>query len=226
MDSPVEIPFHDAHTHLLYPIESHTISVLNVDVCPESSVPPLTPFSAGIHPWSLTAPRVDLSFERLQALARSPDFAAVGECGLDKIKGPEWTLQIAAFERQIRLAMQIGAPVVVHCVKAHQEVIEIYQKIKPKVPFLIHGFNNKETILQKFVAAGFYISLGAALLNEGGNAARAVPLIPKNRLLLETDDAPIPLALIYRKAALLLGKNINLLAPVIQRNFTEFFTRR
>ena len=48
-------------------------------------------------------------------------------------------------------------PVVIHCVKAYNELILLKKKLKPKVPWVVHGFNQNEQILNALLKNDFFI---------------------------------------------------------------------
>jgi TatD DNase family protein len=66
---------------------------------------------------------------------------ALGECGLDKITASDFELQKVVFKKQIQLSEKHQKPLIIHCVKAHQELIEIKKELKPKQVWIFHGFN-------------------------------------------------------------------------------------
>ncbi|MDZ7934269.1 MAG: TatD family hydrolase [Emticicia sp.] len=113
-----------------------------------------------------------------------------------RLKGSPLPLQEEIFIKQIRIAEEVKKPIIIHCVKCFNELISIKKIIRPKVPMIVHGFNNNLTIAQMLLERGFYISLGAAILQENSNAAQLLTQIPLEKLFLETDDAK---RLIFKK---------------------------
>ena len=159
----------------------------------------------------------------MKTLAADAHLKAVGECGLDRPRGASLEIQTDALERQIHIAERVGKPVILHCVKAFPELIGAKKRLSPSVPLIVHGFNNNLQILRSLLDAGFYISLGAALLRPGSNAVRTIPVIPAGRLFLETDDSGRMIDDIYTKASALLNIEITQLKSNIQCNFTRLF---
>ncbi|WP_207423524.1 TatD family hydrolase [Desertivirga brevis] len=157
-------------------------------------------FSAGIHPWYLEAD-FERQLQMLQELSGLKQVQVIGECGLDRIKGPELSLQQKVFEAQIKLAECVRKPMVIHCVKCFSELLEIKKRLNPTVPMVLHGFNNKvEAGIQMF-NAGFWFSFGGAINREGSNAGAFLERIPLNRVFLETDDSEIGIEKVYEAAA-------------------------
>jgi TatD DNase family protein len=156
-------------------------------------------FSAGLHPWHLPEP-IDLS--PLKQVAMQPNVLAIGECGLDKVCTTDWDLQLSAFTQQIELANNIGMPLILHCVRAWEEVIATLKHHKVSVPVIFHGFN-KSNIASRLIDNGYYLSFGKALLSQGSPAGAAIASVPAHRFFLETDDSEISITDIYAAAATL-----------------------
>ena len=190
------IPFIDIHTHFEN-TDAAVIAVLNhtqkdvVGKFISRSTQAGNKFpdyiSVGLHPWFLTKDNFENDFEKLAQHIQNQAVIALGECGLDRLKGENLAFQTMAFEAQIRLAESVQKPVIIHCVKAYNEIIALKKKLKPTIPLIIHGFNQNETILKDLVKNGFYISIGAAVSRADSNAAKYISQIPVNQLFLETE---------------------------------------
>jgi TatD DNase family protein len=188
----------------------------------------ILPCSVGLHPWFLTKENFEKDFEKLSQLASNQQVIAIGECGLDKIRGEDIAFQTQAFEQQIRLAETISKPIVIHCVRAFGEVIAVKKRLKPTVPLIIHGFNKKADVLKELLRHDFYISIGAAILGkkrpntEGSNFAEILRQIPLDRLFFETDDAEnASIQEIYDVAAKILGMELAELKIKIYENLEQ-----
>ena len=107
--------------------------------------------SVGLHPWFLTKENAETDFKKLTQLVDNQNIVAIGECGLDKLRGESLDFQTTIFTKQIQLAESIQKPVIIHCVRAFNEVIALKKKLKPTVPMIIHGFNKGETILKELL---------------------------------------------------------------------------
>jgi TatD DNase family protein len=221
-------PFIDIHTHRRNTV-SGVISVTNFsqkefknDVYTEG-----TPFaSVGLHPWFLTKENFERDFEKLSQLVHNQNIIAIGECGLDKLKGEDLAFQTTAFEAQIRLAESVSKPVIIHCVRAFGEVVALKKRLKPQVPMIIHGFNKNQNILEDLVRQGFFISIGVSILSqkqvytEGTPLSKLIRKIPLNRLFFETDvDENVTIMAIYQAAADALDIELCALKSIIYRNF-------
>ncbi len=177
--------------------------------------------SAGIHPWYISANNQKLQLEKLTQLAHYQDIKFIGECGLDRLKGSPLPLQENIFIKQIRIAEEVKKPMIIHCVKCFNELISIKKIVRPKVPMIVHGFNNNVEIAKSLLERGFYLSFGAALMNDESNAAKVLQQIPLEKLFLETDDKAISIQDIYQKASFLLNISLNTLKDVIFANYLE-----
>jgi TatD DNase family protein len=138
---------------------------------------------------------------------------------LDKLKGAPLADQINIFEQQIALAKQLNKPMIIHCVKAFAELIEIKKRLKVKIPMIIHGFNKKEALGKQLIDNGFFLSFGSALLQAGAGAASLIQSdLP---FFLETDEAPISIVEIYETAANLKKCTVDELKACIFANWKK-----
>jgi TatD DNase family protein len=121
------------------------------------------------------------------------------------------------------LAELLKKPVIIHCVRAFDELMSIKKKNNPQVPLIIHGYNNNQQIAQALVKQGFYLSLGTQLLNPSSNPAKNIKTIPLNRLFLETDDKNHTISSIFAVASSILNLQQTLLEDVIRENYEKIF---
>lgn len=119
---------------------------------------------------------------------------AVGECGLDKMISTPLSLQQQLLVTHIEVANQLQKPLIVHCVRAHNELIALLKKHKPKRGGVIHAFSGSYEIAQQYVDLGFYLGVGATITYERAQKTRAaVTKIPLDWIVLETDAPDMPL---------------------------------
>lgn len=178
-------------------------------------------FSAGLHPWYIKEFHWENDLRALKEISVSPDVVAIGECGLDRLCKTDFSLQEKVFAAQVQLASQVQKPLIIHCVRAWDEVISLLKKEGNKVPVVFHGFSKNEALARKITDAGYYLSFGKALEYE--QARLAISAVPIYKILLETDDADIHIETIYEMAAQALSIDINLLSLQIQKNAAAFF---
>jgi TatD DNase family protein len=153
--------------------------------------------AVGVHPHDAT----DCDDERivqLRDLARSPRVVAIGESGLDfhYMHSPA-AAQEAAMRRQLELAAEVNRPIVIHCRDAEARLAAIVREVgMPPCGGVIHCFTGDAGAAREFLALGFYISFsGIVTFKSAATLREAVPIVPADRLLTETDSpylAPEP----------------------------------
>jgi TatD DNase family protein len=179
-------------------------------------------FSFGIHPWHLDEKNHDHLITRLIKNAGNPDIAAIGEAGFDRLKGPSSELQTKTFEEQVLIAEEKKKPVVIHCVRAWDDLLKEHRRLKPKMPWLVHGFRGKPDLAQQLVSKGMYLSFWFDFVMR----SEAVPLlksVPKERIFLETDGADVDIRDIYNMVSADLDISVDELISQVFSNFNEFF---
>ncbi len=221
------IPYVDIHTHFPKTVEN-VISIQNITQNEWENLPNTEGgnfASVGLHPWFLTKENAEKGFEKLTQIIDNQNIVAIGECGLDKLKGENLDFQTDIFAKQIQLAESVQKPVIIHCVRAFNEVIALKKKLKPTVPMIIHGFNKNETILKELLKNGFYISIGAAILRGDKKFEKTVLEIPLERLFFETDDKDMDVQDVYEAYCQSANVNITDLKSIIYKNYTQEFTK-
>jgi TatD DNase family protein len=119
---------------------------------------------------------------------------AVGESGLDKMIATPFDLQQELLTIHIDVARQIHKPLIVHCVRAHNEMIALLKKHKPVAGGVIHAFSGSYEVAQQYVDLGFYLGIGGTITYERAQKTRAAAAkIPLEFLVLETDAPDMPL---------------------------------
>ena len=177
-------------------------------------------YSVGLHPWHLTADFVadGSQARRLAEVCRHPQVVAVGEAGLDKLKSPvSLEQQMETFRFQAVLAEEVDKPLVIHQVKAVDELLQMRRKIHPHQPWIIHGFRGNSHMAAQLLHHGFYLSFGEWYSEE---ALRVVPL---HRLFLETDESALPVQSLYMRAAVVRQMLVDDLCRAVQENVERVF---
>ena len=151
--------------------------------------------SAEIHPWHLTAENLSCQIERMENMLSDSRVLALGEVGLDKLTECPYPIQIKAFEEIVSISEAYGKPLIIHCVKSVDELIAIRKKMRPALPWIMHGFRGKPQQADSLLRHGFYPSFG-----EHYNS-QVMKEIPIERLFLETDESNVPIDELYNRAA-------------------------
>ena len=172
-------------------------------------------FALGIHPWVVEQHHQN-DIEQLEYLLKCTNPIAIGECGLDYLKPIDKKIQLHFFLSQLELAERYDLPVIIHAVKATEDVIFLLKK-HPKIKGEIHGFSGSEAQAQTLTKLGFYLGFGMQILNHKSTKLRNIAKnCPLEFMLIETDDHnnPNDLTLVAEEIANL--KQISLDAVVSQ----------
>ena len=120
---------------------------------------------------------------------------AVGEIGLDYHWPIPKDAQLELFEAQIRLALELDKPVIVHDREAHGDSLAIVKEF-PGVRGVFHCFSGSVEMARELVDLGWMISFtGVLTYHNARKAVEAAQAIPLDRLMIETDspyNAPVP----------------------------------
>lgn len=150
----------------------------------------------GFHPEDIGEERKgDLDVIR-DLLISEPKAVAVGEIGLDYHyeDGAPREDQIDLFKRQIKIANDLGLPIIVHDRDAHEDTFNIVKEMGPRG--VIHCFSGSKEMALEYVKLGMYIGVGGVVtFKNARKAVEVVEAIPIERILLETDCpymAPTP----------------------------------
>lgn len=184
-----------------------------------------SPFlSVGLHPWFLKPENMDAALAWLEKQAALPGVVAIGEAGLDKVCDTSWGLQEQAFRWCIDISERVKKPLVIHCVRAHNEVVRLKKELKPAQPWIFHGFNKNTDVAAMLLHEGCYLSFGASILRENNHSAEALQHTPAGHFFLETDDMQdIAIEQIYQKAAEIKGISVEELAETLEANMARCF---
>ena len=134
-----KIPFIDIHTHISGQ-ERDTVTVKNI--FPGEAIPAFTGkdfFSAGLHPWYIMSQKENNELLQIMEDALELDHVIfVGECGLDKYVKNDFDEQIRVFEAQVLMSEEFQKPLILHCVRAYYEIIQIHNQPLFMVNLIVH----------------------------------------------------------------------------------------
>ncbi len=153
--------------------------------------------AVGVHPSDVK----DINERTIRDIAKltdDPKAVAVGEIGLDYYRdnAPRKT-QRRWFREQIRLAVEAGKPIVVHCRDSADDIHEILEAERAwRAGGVIHCFTGDGEQARKFLDIDFHLGAGGAITFSRSEELREVfERVPIERVLLETDSpylAPPP----------------------------------
>lgn len=145
----------------------------------------------GIHPWYIDPNSTLTSItEKLEAaiLEYQPDF--IGETGLDKLK-PEFDLQQEIFYIHLQLAQKYNLPLVIHCVRAYNELLAILSKFTA-LRGMVHAYNANSETAKQLAKKNMLLGVGSIILNENSQLSKSIAKIPLEQLLIESDAPYMP----------------------------------
>ncbi len=180
----------------------------------------VTPRSFGIHPWRANAVEAsDFDAFRASCGSRFAEAEIIGECGLDKVCAVPMDVQERVFRWQIDIAAWLRKPMVVHCVRAFNELMALRRQNGSGI-WVVHGFTGSRQLARQLAQAGIWVSYGAALLDVRRTKVRESLSANDGPFLLETDDSPCGIEAVYRAAAEIRKTTVDELASTIKRNYS------
>ncbi len=178
--------------------------------------------SIGLHPWHL---RTDLQKkESAKNMSIVKQFATqnmvwgIGETGLDRIIIENYELQKKYFYQHIEISEELRKPLIIHCVRAYNDILAIKKQVKPLQKWIFHGFNANNEIAKQLLKQECYLSFGYNLFNLKAKSSIFFEEMPLEYLFLETDTLQ-NIQFIYQQAAKLKNIEIELLSKQIHKNF-------
>lgn len=145
--------------------------------------------AVGVHPHDAQTLSPDV-LGQLRDLAKDPKVVAIGEIGLDYYRdlSPR-DIQKEAFIEQIKLAHEIGKPIIIHDRDANQDVMDIVKKQRAgKNGGIMHCYSGSLPLAIESMKEGFYISFAGPLTYKNARKPQEIAAkIPIDRLLVETD---------------------------------------
>lgn len=179
-------------------------------------------YSIGIHPWYINQERLSDDLKMISQKLKDENCLALGECGLDKrIKIP-LQLQTDVFQQQIELVQKTTKPIILHCVAAYQEIIEIKKEMNIENSMIIHGFSKNEQVAKSLLDNGFHLSFGKYLLRNP-DLEKVFKFVPNDLLFLETDTIEESIEEVYQKAANYKRMTLDEMKQCVFDNFTKAY---
>lgn len=148
----------DIHTHNT---DTRRDALINIEAAPGIVIPPQGLYSVGVHPWNAGAPDIDARLQLVDTLACDERVLAIGEAGIDRLRGPATEVQLPVFERQALIARDRDMPLIIHCVRAIDDIIALKKKLRPASPWIIHAFRGGPGQARQLLSLGFMLSFGA-----------------------------------------------------------------
>lgn len=206
----------DIHTHTPESPNQTSLSIYNVQPTQPTASQYKGIFSAGIHPWYIPE-NPKQAINNLKALAQKNNMVAIGECGLDKLCKTPFEIQTSIFEEQIKISEETKKPLIIHCVKSHNQIIEYYKKYKPTQQWIIHGFRGKPQTATMLTDAGIIISIGERYNPD------TVKILPIEKILIESDESTLSIEEIYKNVATTRNISVDTLVKAVEKTYKKIF---
>ena len=172
-----------------------------------------SPEGAGVHPWD--AQKVPINEAQLRSAA------LIGEIGLDYACTTDRAVQKEIFCHQLGLAQQYSKPVVLHCVRAFEDVMRCLSQYHLRA-VIFHGFIGSAQQAERAIEKGYYLSFGANTLRSP-KTIEALCNTPLDKIFIESDESKKNIEEIYNEIATLKGCKQGLLEQAILENYNNIF---
>ena len=148
-------------------------------------------FALGIHPWLVDEHQM-LDLYSLEVLIEEEKPIAVGDCGLDYIKGKESNKQRYFFDEQVALATRFDLPLIIHSVQATEDVTDLLKSYS-KSRGVIHAYSGSLQEAKLLMKMNFLFGFSHNLSNPHAyKLHEIVKFLPIESMLIETDDHKNP----------------------------------
>ena len=226
MSLPDPADYIDIHTHHGTMPARGIFSVISLMAHEEAGPVPLPgiAYTFGIHPWYLSPSDYGDQIAGVRKAAADRSVIAIGEAGFDRIKGPDAALQRKAFEEQAVIAGEHDMPVVIHCVRAWDELLGAHKRLRPSGPWLVHGFRGNRDLAAQLVSKGMSLSFWFSFIIRP-EAGKLIRSLPRERIFLETDGSGADIRDIYRKVSADLDITVPELKNIIYGNYMDLFAK-
>lgn len=170
-------------------------------------------YAVGLHPWWLSAwlslresdknDWVDNDWathfmQCMAPFAKDKNCKAIGETGIDACMPPSKHISLdkqqAMVSAHLRCANHFKLPVILHCRKAHNQLLACLDEVKPVAGGVLHGFTGSTQLAQSYWRRGLRIGVGGSITYARASKTRnAIQALPDEALVLETDAPDMPL---------------------------------
>jgi TatD DNase family protein len=179
-------------------------------------------FTVGLHPWWTEQSATADQRKELERLLTDSHCLAMGEMGLDNLKGPAMKSQIDILRSQLAIADEMNKPVIIHCVRAFGQLSEIKKEFPGIEKWCVHGYGRHATLAKQLIDQGFYLSLMPGL--PPAKYMALFESLPHDRLFLETDSMPdADIIGVYEAMASLANLSMVELKEQMNNNARTFF---
>ena len=171
----------------------------------------IEPVAVGIHPWEASS----RSVAEIEPLIAGAD--VVDEIGLDSACEVDFEQQLSIFREQLALAELFDKPVILHCVRTFEQVMNELKKYSLRA-VIFHGFIGSPQQAKQAIERGYFLSFGERTFRSP-KAIESLRITPLDRLFLESDDSLTDIRDIYLQIADILGITTEILSIKILENY-------
>ena len=154
----------------------------------------------GLHPEEVRADWREVLAQMKQYLKPENRFIAIGEVGLDYYWSREFEQeQLDAFEEQVKWSVETRLPLMIHCRKGQNEMVQLLRRYKNDLPGgVFHCFTGNEHEAEELLQFDrFVLGIGGVLTFKKSHLPEVLPAaVPLDRIVIETDSpymAPVPM---------------------------------
>lgn len=154
----------------------------------------------GLHPEEVRADWREVLVQMKQYLKPENRFIAIGEVGLDNYWSREFEQeQLDAFEEQVKWSVETRLPLMIHCRKGQNEMVQLLRRYKNDLPGgVFHCFTGNEHEAEELLQFDrFVLGIGGVLTFKKSHLPEVLPAaVPLDRIVIETDSpymAPVPM---------------------------------
>ncbi|MDE6080241.1 MAG: TatD family hydrolase [Duncaniella sp.] len=154
--------------------------------------------AVGLHPTEVKSDwREQLDVIESELRENPSSFVAIGEVGIDLYWDKTFVAeQKEALHAQFLMALKHNLPVIIHCRKGLNEIIEVLQSLPLTPRCVFHSFGGDATDVMRLREIGdFYFGINGIVTFKNSRLREVLPVIGIERILLETDApylAPVP----------------------------------
>ncbi len=134
--------------------------------------------SVGLHPIHVDKEVFDI--ERYKELALNDQVVAIGETGFDFLENIE--KQKKVFSQHIELAKEVNLPLIIHCRKAHQELLDF---LPQKISGVVHCFTGNLSQAKEYLNKGLFLGFTGIIFKL--DLKKVIKEVSLDKILVETD---------------------------------------
>lgn len=210
------IPYVDIHTH---PFRNETDTIIVHNIFPGEGFAAFKGrnfYSVGLHPWHIKSKGENNELLVMVEDALEFDHMIfIGECGLDKKVGTDFEEQKRVFEAQAFMAEEFRKPLLIHCVKAFDEILKLHEKLHPEMPWIMHGYNGNIEITKQLERRGILFSFGQNLFKPNAKVIESFQYLRPEKVFFETDEVDDEVEKMYIQGAQLKNISVEHLKKII-----------